>query len=298
MFALRSPAKLNLDLRIAAPRPDGFHPLSSWFVTIGLQDDLVFQRHPLPGIHLTCNDSSLATDDSNLISRAAKALTSSLPDHHPVRFAGLSIGLKKRIPMGGGLGGGSSNAATTLLGVDRLLSLSLPPEHLRGLAAQLGADVAFFLQGTSALCTGKGEIVDPLLRPSPKAALLILPKLAMPTPAVYREFDRLGLGTDLSPRVVARDTYAGWCELPARELLSRLTNDLEAPAFSLSKALAELRHEFELLLGRPVRMSGSGSTLFTLYDSLTEATAAADQHGAGSDVRVIAVELCPLLPAI
>lgn len=288
MLRLRAPAKLNLDLRVAPPRPDGFHPLSSWFVTLALGDDLTFDRHPAPGIHFSCSDPSLAVDGRNLVVRAAGDLL----DASGHTATGIAISLTKRVPTGGGLGGGSSDAASTLLGVSRLLSLDTP---LAPLAERLGSDVPFFLVGGSALCTGRGEVIDPLPPPRPAAALLFFPDVRMPTPAVFKEFDRLRLGTALPARPDALDYRRTLTTLPAHDLLARLANDLEPAAFSLAPQLGELRTEIEQRLHRPVRMSGSGSTLFTLYDTVDEADAAIGGVAGGlpPGVRWLASPICP-----
>src|SRR5689334_11352053 len=139
MLTVPSPAKLNLYLRIAKPRPDGFHPLVSWFVTTSLTDTLHFERTPTPGVQLSCHNPNIPTDESNLTTRAAKTL---LPP-----TAGIKIHLEKRIPAGGGLGGGSSNAATTLQAINYLYRLNA---NLEPIAATLGSDVNFFLHPPSA----------------------------------------------------------------------------------------------------------------------------------------------------
>lgn len=296
MLRLLVPAKINLDLRVGAARADGFHPLSSWFVTVGFYDELIFDTHPLPGIHLSCDHPELAVDGRNLVVRAASDLMLSLPEDDPARHAGVSIRLAKRIPTGGGLGGGSADAAYTLLGITRLMEICCGRDHLDKLAARLGSDVNFFLHGPSALCTGRGEVVDPLPTVKPGlTALLILPTVKMPTAQVYREFDQLKMGRELPGREAERQRYTAMAQLSAGELLSALVNDLEKPSFALSRELGELRQEAERKLGRPVRMSGSGSTLFSLYDTPEEAStqerAAMSWLPAGT--RVACVEVCP-----
>lgn len=305
MLSLSAPAKINLDLRVAPPRPDGFHPLSSWFITLDLADTLTFSLHPQPNtLLLTCSDPTLETDGRNLVVRAASDLLLSLPAEHPARNTGLSIHLTKRIPSGGGLGGGSSDAAHTLLALNDLLFLQLPATHLHRLAAALGSDVPFFLHAPSALCTSRGDIVQPLPTPRPLAALLALPSIRMPTPAVFREFDRLRLGSTLPSPPAHLAHYTSLARLPASDLLPHLTNDLEPAAFSLSPELSNLRNFLESSLARPVRMSGSGSTLFTLYDTLTLATAAATSAASSlanrlpsaphlPPTQLLPVSLCP-----
>lgn len=297
MLKLLVPAKLNLDLRVGRARADGFHPLSSWFVTVGLFDELTFEPYPLPGVYLTCSDPSLAVDGRNLVIRAAHELLLSLPEDDPARLQGIAISLTKRIPTGGGLGGGSADAAYTLLGLTRMLDLLCTSGQLQTIAARLGSDVAFFLKGPSALCTGRGELVDALPAPSSaRAALLVLPGVHMPTPAVYREFDKLNLGRDLEPRHAAITRWMDGAGMRADALLGLLENDLETPAFAISAELSALRAALQRRLGRPVRMSGSGSTLFTLYDRLEDATRMAEileHEGLAREGGALAVEVCP-----
>lgn len=277
MLTVHAPAKLNLDLRVGATRADGFHPLSSWFVTTSLHDTLTFE--PAAKDEFNCDDPSIPTDQRNLVVRAMNLLP-----HAPVKVA-----LTKRVPAGGGLGGGSSDAAATLKALARLEGV--PTAALPPLAEQLGSDVPFFLGGPSALCTGRGEAVDELPLPRARSALLVLPHIHVSTPAVFRAFDALPSPEQLPARGSARESYAKLSQLRAAEALREARNDLEAPAFQLHPELGRLRSEAESRLGRPVRMSGSGSTLFTLYDTLAEAEEAAKLV---KNLRVLAVAMCPL----
>jgi 4-diphosphocytidyl-2-C-methyl-D-erythritol kinase len=169
-------------------------------------------------------------------------------------------------------------------------------DALAPIAATLGSDVPFFLYGPSSVCTGRGEIVKPV--PPPAVArwvVLALPDVHMPTAAVYRRFDELGLGFDEH----IEGDLPGWSEWSSRkskDLLVGLVNDLERPAFEIRKDLGTLRADIELKLGRPVRMSGSGSSLFTLYDEPGEAEAAANVISASFGVRrTLAVEMTPAI---
>lgn len=261
-----SPAKVNLFLRVGPRRADGYHDLVSWFAMTGLHDVLDFVPSADPRLSLTCNLPGLAVDQSNLIIKAATLLREAAGG-----AAGATIELAKRIPMGAGLGGGSSNAAVTLLALNELWQCSLPVEQLSALAARLGSDVPFFLGSPSAICRGRGEIIEAFGAPAARWIVVILPPIAMPTPQVYRRFDELGLGTHLS----SLGEFGRLASLPARELLPELVNDLETPAFAIRPDLGELRSAIEAAVGRPVRMSGSGASLFTVFDEQAEATAAA-----------------------
>jgi 4-diphosphocytidyl-2-C-methyl-D-erythritol kinase len=189
------------------------------------------------------------------------------------------------------LGGGSSDAARTLLALDALDGAGWPAERLSPIAATLGSDVPFFVYGPSAVCTGRGEVVRPVAPPRPRWAVLVLPPIHMPTPAVYRQFDAMGLGRTRD--IDVEPDWAAWTSMSSAELLPALVNDLEAPAFAISPGLGELRAGCERTVGRVVRMSGSGSSLFTLYDAEPEARDAAMRIGTNHGVRAEAVELCP-----
>ncbi len=296
---LLAPAKINLHLRVAPVTADGFHPLLSWMCTVGLFDTLTLHRTAEAGVQLRCDDPTLACDGSNLIVRAASGLHR-IVDRQATGVGGLSIELQKRIPTGGGLGGGSSDAATTILGLNRLWNLNLPMADLSAVAATIGSDVAFFCHGPSSICSGRGQIVRPIGVPAVRWVVLILPALSVPTGPVYRRFDELLSTADqqeLNAAVKQEPDWEHWRTLRAEQLLAHLVNDLERPAFDLNPQLARLRGELEQFVGRIVRMSGSGSSLFTLFDDADSAAAAAkkiDTHvHASVKCRAIAVPLAP-----
>jgi 4-diphosphocytidyl-2-C-methyl-D-erythritol kinase len=268
---LQSCAKINLHLRVAPPGADGFHPIMSWFATVGLRDEMEFEATSEPGIVLTCNDPHLKTDRANLIVRAGEALMTAAGQPR----LGARIHLAKKIPPGGGLGGGSSNAAFTMIGLNQLWKLNFDIPRLAQIGAKLGSDVPFFFHGPSSICTGRGEHVVPIHRPRPKFVLLIFPPIAMPTPQVYRKFDVMKLGSN--DAIQKQPDWANWTELKSEELLPLLVNDLEPPAFAIRPELGELREKTEQILGRIVRMSGSGSTLFTLLDDESQHQVAIDK---------------------
>ena len=233
--------------------------------TVGLHDEIEFRESTSPGLRLTCDHPEVPVDETNLITRAAKTLAPNL---------GADAILQKKIPMGGGLGGGSSNAASTLRALNELWRLRKPKNDLAQIAATLGSDIVFFLHGPSSICQGRGQLVTPIPPPKPKFVILILPQLSMPTPAVYKKFDDLKLGSTAD--IQNYPDWNAWTNLPAKQLLPLLINDLEPPAFSLRPDLVDLRSKIESQISRPVRMSGSGSSLFTLADDSPEAQSLAD----------------------
>jgi 4-diphosphocytidyl-2-C-methyl-D-erythritol kinase len=178
-----------------------------------------------------------------------------------------------------------------LLALNAYLKLDLGKGQLEAVAARLGSDLSFFFHEPSALCRGRGELVEPIAPPLPRWGLLVMPGIHMPTPAVYRRFDELGLGDDDVEREPIDPNQ--WCTANSLQLLARLRNDLEPPAFSLDPKLGDLRKEIEQLLARTVRMSGSGSSLFTLFDHEPDAQQAASTVSSRLHIRAIPVELAP-----
>lgn len=284
-----APAKINLFLRVGKPRADGFHPVLTWMTTVGFFDTLTFVQSHHDGLRLTADLPNLPCDSGNLIVKAAAALHATGNSGGALCPRSANVRLQKRIPIGAGLGGGSSDAARTLQALNALWSLGLSREALLQAAAMLGSDVPFFLCGPSAICRGRGELVQPFLQPRARFALLIFPGRPMPTGPVYRRFDELGLGSDPA-------SEPDWHELanfPSLTLLPQLINDLESAAFDLDRELGRLREDMEQMLGRCVRMSGSGSTLFTLYDEHPEAAYAARGLSNQTNMITYVAELCP-----
>jgi 4-diphosphocytidyl-2-C-methyl-D-erythritol kinase len=234
---------------------------------------------------MTCTDATLPTDDRNLVVKAAMLLRGDSNQS-------VAIHLEKNIPHGGGLGGGSSDAAFTLLALNQFWELKKSTSVLNELAAQLGSDIPFFLHGPSSVCRGRGEQARPIASPRlARWVLLILPHLSMPTPAVYKQFDAMKLGQIAD--IEREPDWNQWAALSSQDLLPKLINDLEPPAFAIEPRLATLRTNLEQQLGRPVRMSGSGSSLFTLYDTRVQAANAAKSVKQNHDVAALEVEMTP-----
>jgi 4-diphosphocytidyl-2-C-methyl-D-erythritol kinase len=287
---LLAPAKINLHLRVGPPRADGFHPLLSWMTTVGLFDTLTLEQRPAvvqaDPVVLSCDMPGLPCDERNLVVRVARAWLEETQVASRV-----SITLQKRIPMGAGLGGGSSDGAHALMGLNRLWRTARAANDLSAFAARFGSDLSFFFHGPSSVCRGRGEIVTPVARPKACWAVLVLPNLSMPTPDVYRRFDQLRLGSDRN--IEEAPPWDRWSALGSEELLPCLVNDLEQPAFDIAPALGTLRARIEQTAGRPVRMSGSGSSLFTLFDLPDEASDAARRIENDHRERIVVVEVAP-----
>lgn len=251
-----APAKINLTLRVGPLRPDGYHPLQSLVTRLELADEITVHLRPEEvGLTVRSDHPDLPADESNLALRAARRLQEALGAR-----GGAAIEIRKRIPLGGGLGGGSSDAATTLKLLNDLWHGGLDRAALTRIAAQVGSDVGLFLYEGLVELVGRGEIVRETGRRLAAHAVLILPPLHCSTPAVYREFDRLAspAGGATCEEVLRR------CERP-EAMMELLFNDLEPAAFRVCPALGELAAAIRGRIGGPLCMSGSGSTLFRLF---------------------------------
>lgn len=262
---VHAPAKLNLALSVGAPRPDGFHPLSSWMVTLDWGDSIYLRRRDPGSSSLFANvwatDAPHTPDldwplRSDLSWKAHAAIERAVGRQLPVR-----VRVEKRIPVGGGLGGGSSNAAAVLRGLDALFDLRLGNDALRSIAADLGSDVAFLVQGGSAIVSGVGERVDAMPDVPLVHLVLCFPQAHCPTPTVYRLFDRLrpDAGAPEDARVRA---LAATDRLRAHQPF----NDLAAPARESSDAVRRAMDEIAEVSHLPVHVCGSGSSLFLVCD--------------------------------
>ena len=250
MLTLYSPAKVNLFLRVLGRRPDGYHELASLFQIVDLCDTLQYELAPKDS--LTCSDEAVPTDNSNLIIRAAELFR-----RKTGRDFGLKVHLEKRIPMNAGLGGGSSNAATTLWAINQLLGMPVTAEALKEWSAELGADVPFFFSLGTAYCTGRGDCFTPLPKPARQKLWLVKPEQGLQTPAIYRRYR--------SEEAEGRDPV----ELLESHLkgVPEYCNDLEEPAFAIFPKLALIKERMLQAGFRAVSMTGSGSTLMCIGDS-------------------------------
>ena len=245
---LYAPAKINLSLEIKRRRDDGFHEIETLMAPISLADRLTIERADKhEGIDFSCDDAALPAGEDNLVVRAAKLFQKSTKTS-----GGIKISLEKKIPHGAGLGGGSSDAATTLLGLNKLFETRLAQKNLIELAAQLGSDVPFFIAQSAAVCRGRGEIVSPLELPVALRLLLVKPDFGVPTPSAYGRWkdSRELSGLDYTPQ-----EFCG----------AHFTNDLERPVFEKFVLLAYLK---TWLRQQPeigtALLSGSGSTVFAV----------------------------------
>jgi len=267
ILSLDAPAKINLGLEVLRRREDGFHDINTIFAAVDLCDrvELRTRDDGLLTLAIDGNDD-LAAGDDNLCIRAARALRLFVGQSG----LGLDIGLTKRIPVGAGLGGGSSDAATVLRGALRLWNLDVPIEELSRIALSLGSDVPFFLHDGPARATSRGELLLPIDLRLPGSVLLVNPGIHISTPWAYRAIGRTGErpSTDL-----ADSLRRG---LVDHEVLRReVVNDFETPVFTAYPLLRELKERLYDSGAFFALMSGSGSTMFGLYPDRSAALDAA-----------------------
>jgi 4-diphosphocytidyl-2-C-methyl-D-erythritol kinase len=237
-----APAKINLSFRILRRRDDGFHGIETLMAPISLFDEITIAPNE-SGIHFTCNEAALA--NNNLVVRAAELFFEKLKAKPAV-----AITLTKNIPYGAGLGGGSSDAAATLRGLNKFFEANLTQDQIVELAAEIGSDVPFFVYESAATCRGRGEIVSPTKIESPLPLLLLKPEFSVPTPWAYSRWK--------DSREIPNVSHA------AQEFKGvQFTNDLERPVFEkfvfLAQAKTWLQRQPEVGVAL---MSGSGSTVF------------------------------------
>lgn len=250
-MTIDAPAKVNLVLRVQGKRADGFHAVETLMSPVTLSDILEIRLCGLSGLDFSCSDASLPLDGTNLVCRAVDSF------RNRTGFSGgVCVHLKKRIPHGAGLGGGSSDAAAVLLGLNRLAGAGLTLEELEEVAAGLGSDVPFFVRGVPAWCRGRGEIVEPLKEKLPNLELLLVkPPFPVPTVWAYNAW------AARSESAVPATSSGSLCSI-------ELKNDLEGPVFSKYLILPVLKHWLIEQAGvQAAMMSGSGSTMIAFLEN-------------------------------
>jgi len=276
---VRAHAKINLDLRVLGPRADGYHELRTVFQSIALHDviECVSRDGPLA---IECEAAGVPLDGSNLVWRAAEALWRAMRRRTPVRDT--VIRLRKNIPLQAGLGGGSADAAATLMALARLWNVPVRPAQLTDVAATLGADVPFFLSGGTALGLGRGDEVYPLADLPRHWIVLLVPGFGVSTADAYSWYDS---ERDLSrgPRE-PQHVPGPW---PSRA--AQMINDLEAPIARHHPEIDQMRTALRRAGALAAAMSGSGSAVFGLFQKRADALAAVEGLS-GSGWRVLLTE--------
>lgn len=281
-FTLPAFAKINLYLRIHGKREDGYHELCTVFQTISLHDSLTFSESANNEIHLVCDNPEIPTGENNLIHRAASLLKKEFKVSR-----GAAIHLTKRIPSPGGLGGGSSDAAVTLIGLVKLWGINIDLATLTELAGRLGSDVPFFLYGGTALGTGRGTEITPLDDFRGNNLLAATPRINVATADAY---SLLSL-----PRLTKEDSKSTLiiCHNEAKKLISEqaeLRNDFEDVVFRLKPELAQAKNSLLELGADKVSMSGSGASIFAFFSDGSARQRALSRLSAETDWQIFAVE--------
>jgi len=267
---VRAPAKINLSLLVAGKRPDGFHELETIMAKVNWYDEILIEPGQKQGIELICTGPHWAPEgEENLVYQAAGILLKNIGDSVDIK-----ITLTKNIPAGSGLGSASSDAAATLMGLNKYMDFKLPNRQLAKLAPQLGSDVAFFLGGPLAFCTGKGEKIKKLSKKFNFLILLMLPDVSVCTKRAYANYkhnqplyEKLSAQINNNIRKNRIDLVIKMC-----------ANMLWESSSSLVEGLAELKAKIESLGIRPCCLSGSGSAMFCVIESGDEEIAGQYKH--------------------
>jgi 4-diphosphocytidyl-2-C-methyl-D-erythritol kinase len=265
---LKAPCKVNYRLEVLRRRPDGYHDLRMIMQRVDLCDDITITLSDTPGVRVTCGSEGVPDGPGNIAWRAADALLS-----QSGRQTGLDIAIDKNIPVAAGLGGGSSDAATVLMGVNDLLGLGLSETELMAMGVKLGADVPFFIFKRTALAEGIGEVLTPLAAVPPAWLVLVNPRLPVSTAWVYQNLQLTNRDT-ISTIPLFFDTV--------RDLCAVLANDLESVTIGRYPVIREIKEQLLREGAVGALMSGSGPTVFGVFESETDARACAARIAAGS----------------
>jgi 4-diphosphocytidyl-2-C-methyl-D-erythritol kinase len=267
---VRAPAKINLSLLIAGKRPDGFHEIETLMAKVNFYDEILIESGTKAGIELICKGPYWAPQGKeNLIYKACEMLLESCG-----QAADIKITLTKNIPAGSGLGSASSDAAATLIGVNEFLQLALDEKDLSKLAAQLGSDVAFFLDGPLAFCTGKGEKIKKSDEIFNFSAILILPDVSVSTKKVYANYRHDSAVYEKFSARINSCIQKNRIDL----VLKMCANMLQTSCFGLYKGLAELKAKIESAGLGACCLSGSGSVMFYIFENGGEERLRQYQH--------------------
>jgi 4-diphosphocytidyl-2C-methyl-D-erythritol kinase len=297
-FSIKAPAKINLYLKVRNKRKDGYHNLCSLMQMVGLYDHLTFQEAP-SGIRLHIENSPFPPGHDNLIVQAAKLLQKEMGTNQKGERTGVRITLIKNIPVSAGLGGGSSDAVATLIGLNRLWSLHWSRKKLAKIGEQLGSDLPFFFQGPTAWVTGRGEEVEkvnPLFAKGVSAsggfastvydkwAVLVNPGVPVSTAEVFKDYSKAFVLTNSKSNISIEKLSVR--KPTIEEVFLRPYNDLEKVTLKKLPALLAIKKRLKTLGGEAVLMSGSGPTLFALFPGYATAKKAAASMKGRSSLQV------------
>lgn len=251
MLKILAPAKINLFLHVLRKRPDGYHDIASLMQKISLFDELTFLPHP-SDIILNCTNSKLPTSEDNLVFRAAHTILS-----YTGYQSGVEIILTKNIPIAAGLGGGSSDAASTLLALNEMFDLGLEKLELMKLGTKLGADVPFFIFGNSAFASGIGNKLKAIKSLPKLNVILINPQFSLSTKTVYENINLRLTKKEINYRIS--------CFFALGDVVREMHNDLEAVSLKMHPELADIKQMLLRHGAQGAMMSGSGPTVFGIF---------------------------------
>ena len=281
-----APAKVNLILRILDRRTDGYHNLWSLMQTVGLADEVAIVRAAdHREIRLTCDLPSLSVDRTNLVYKAAAEMLA-----HAGQTVGLNIRLTKRIPMGAGLGGGSSDAAATMIGIDQLLNLGWSADRFMDIGQRLGSDVPFFFQAPTAVVAGRGERVRAVSLSGVRWVVLVNPGFPVETKWAYQELSSTRAEVPSLPDQIAsieRMRQLSWADVSALA-----QNDFEPPVFGAHASLKTIKDTLVRQGAEIALLSGSGATVFGLFSDQGQAHRAAAVFQPDGRQKVFVVPTC------
>ncbi|MFF8938957.1 4-(cytidine 5'-diphospho)-2-C-methyl-D-erythritol kinase [Streptomyces paradoxus] len=280
---VRVPAKVNVQLAVGAARPDGFHDLANVFLAVGLYDEITVT--PADELRVTCEGpdaDQVPLDRTNLAARAAIALAERYG-----RSPGVHLHIAKDIPVAGGMAGGSADGAGALVACDALWGTGASREELLGICAELGSDVPFSLVGGAALGIGRGEQLTPLETGGTFHWVFAMAGRGLSTPAVFREFDRLGEGTDIPEPVASGELLAALAKGDPDALAAAVSNDLQPAALSLFPELAGTLAAGRAAGALTALVSGSGPTTAFLVRDPESAAAVAQALLASGTCRTV-----------
>ncbi len=283
---IRAPAKINLRLRIVGKRADGYHLVDSIMVAVTLFDELEIKKRrrgksqgKAPQLRVTCDDPQVPGGERNLVYRAATLLQKETGVVQP-----LDIHIRKRIPVGAGLGGGSTNAAATLLGLNRLLKLGMSTSRLEKLAARLGADVPFFIRARPARARGIGERLTPLKNMPPWWLVILYPGFPVSTAWAYGNVD-----ANLTKYLANTRLYTLLTRAP--KFADLLVNDLEAVTVKRYRRIKLMKQSLVKLGAAGALMTGSGSAVFGIFGSREKAKKAYRTLRRTKDIQVFLAQV-------
>lgn len=275
-LVVRCNAKINLYLNVVGQRDDGYHDIETVFQSVDLHDTLHLQKTSASGIEIVCDHPSLTDSKNNLVYRAAQLFVETFGVDR-----GATITIDKRIPLGGGLAGGSTDAAGTLRGLAELWSVDVAESELHHIAAQLGADVPFCLRGGTAAATGTGADLVQLDMPQPWWIVLVSPDVVVPTAEVYRRIDARGFDPQHERFEQAIESVRGG-GLPVV-----LYNSMESVVFDAYPRVHAARDALRSAGAANVLMSGSGATVYAVVETEDQARHLANRIPPHADIRTI-----------